>query len=260
MKRIICYLLLIPVLASCASSNKEFNDQTYIEAATLWVQNAAEVRALSYQAFNLAKFQLDKELRKRSRKKRAVVVDVDETVLDNSPYQATNVLDNRAYEKKSWGAWIDKASAKALPGSVEFLKYADSKGVEVFYVTNRKIKGLDATYKNLVKEGFPIKRSNLFLRTTSKSKVARRSEILKKHNIVILMGDTLADFHEAFEDLSIKDRFQAVERFKKEFGKRFIVLPNPMYGDWEGALYDYNWGMTNKEKRAERLKKLYPSR
>jgi 5'-nucleotidase (lipoprotein e(P4) family) len=259
MKKISLFISSLLLFTSCANNSKNYHQQTYMEAATAWVQNAAEVRALSYQAFNLAKLQLDKDLRKRSRKKRAIVVDVDETIVDNSPYQAKNVLENRSYEKKSWNEWIDMADAKALPGAVEFLKYADRKGAEVFYITNRKIRGLDATYKNLVKLGLPVKRKNLFLKTTTSSKQARRNVVLKKHRIVLLMGDTLADFHEAFEELNIKDRFQAVERFKNDFGKKFIVLPNPMYGDWEWAMYNYDYSLKHEEKRALRLKRLYPS-
>ncbi len=85
MKKIILSLLLVPLFVSCSNTSKNYNEQTYMEAATLWIQNAAEVRALSYQAFNLAKFELDRSLKKRSKKRRAIVVDVDETIVDNSP-------------------------------------------------------------------------------------------------------------------------------------------------------------------------------
>ncbi|MBT6326091.1 MAG: 5'-nucleotidase, lipoprotein e(P4) family [Bdellovibrionales bacterium] len=252
-------IFLMFVLVSCASNTKnaQKTNQDHLIASTLWFQSAAEVKALSYQAFNIAKMQLDLDLRKKSNKKRAVVVDVDETIVDNSPYQARNILENKTYNSDSWGKWVSKAKATAIPGSIEFLQYANNKGVEVFYITNRKVRGFDATYKNLVDLGFPVKKENMFLRNKDRSKKVRRSKVLKDHKIVLLMGDNLGDFSEVFEGISTSDRDKAVENSRFEFGKRFIVLPNPMYGDWEGALYDYDFkkSLVEKEKIRKSLLK-----
>jgi len=115
--------------------------------ATLFQQKAAEKRALSYQAFNIAKLSLDSQLKVADlTKPLAVVVDIDETVLDNSPFEAKSILNNSDYPKY-WNEWCQLAAAKPLAGSVEFLNYAKSKGVVVFYITNRKIKFNGTNFK-----------------------------------------------------------------------------------------------------------------
>ena len=122
-------------------------DNEYQVSAVLYMQKAAEYRALAYQAFNLARWQLDadfdkktvKKLPKEQRKKpRAVVVDVDETVLDNSAHQAELIKNRMPFNDNVWTGWVNKRAAKPIPGAVKFLKYAASKGVRVFYITNRK--------------------------------------------------------------------------------------------------------------------------
>ncbi|MCO4793453.1 MAG: 5'-nucleotidase, lipoprotein e(P4) family [Bacteriovoracaceae bacterium] len=260
MKTIFSFLLITLLAQGCANYKvKHDNTQEYLMASTLWMQNAAEVRALTYQAYNIARLRLDHDLKyNKSKKKRAVVVDADETVIDNSPYQARNIFRNESYNSKNWSEWIEEAKADAVPGAVDFLSYAASKGVEVFYITNRKIGGFEATLLNLKNLGFPVKRSNLMLRTKGNSKTERRNKVLENHRIVLLMGDTLADFTEAFEHKGTADRKKIADKFRREFGRKFIVLPNPMYGDWEQALYDYQGGMDLDKKINKRLKSLDP--
>ena len=249
MQKILITALLL-TLGACSTTNQE-----HLTMATLWTQNAGEVRALSYQAFNIAKMKLDKDLRRSSKKTRALVVDVDETVVDNSPFQAQGILDNSSYPT-GWREWIDMANAAALPGAVEFLNYAHKRGVEVFYITNRKVVGFDATYKNLVDLGFPVKKENMMLRLKDSSKKSRRAKVLKNHRIVLLMGDNLGDFSEVFEVDNTKERNDLVDQNKKYFGDRFIVLPNAMYGNWEGAVYDGNMRLPAAEKKKIRHQRL----
>lgn len=257
MKLIIIGICLLGMV-SCGHMG-EHRKAEYTEGATLWVQNAAEFRALSYQAFNSARLYLDRALlTKKSRKKQAVVVDIDETVLDNSPYQALNILKNRSFDRKYWDEWIALAQAKAIPGAIDFLNYSHNKGVEIIYISNRKIKGLDATYKNLLNLGFPVKRQNIFLRTTTSNKEERRQNILKKYDIVLLAGDTLADFSEVFNEKGTNDRNILVDKMRADFGKKFIILPNPMYGDWEGAMYNYEFSTGTEKKEKLRKGHLYP--
>lgn len=249
------------LLVSCSTHkvSHEENTQEYLLASTLWMQNAAEVRALTYQAYNIARLRLDHDLKyNKSKKKRAIVVDADETIIDNSPYQARNILKNESYNSKNWHEWILEAQADAVPGAVEFLSYADSKGVEVFYITNRKINGLEATYVNLKNLGFPIKKENMMLRTGGNSKKSRRAKVLKNHRIVLLMGDTMSDFDEIFDHKSTSERKKLADRYRQEFGRKFIVLPNPMYGDWEQSLYDYKGPYEQERLKKLRLKKLDP--
>ena len=143
-----------------------------------------------------------------------------------------------------------------MPGAVEFLKYANSRGVTVFYVTNRKQIEKDGTYRNLKARGFPeVNDQTLRIRTdpNSDSKEARRQAISSKYHVVLLMGDDLNDFAEVFEkSKTVDSRIEVAERNKSSFGTRFIVLPNPMYGDWENAIYDYNFKLSEVEKSAKR--------
>ncbi|MBL6991076.1 MAG: 5'-nucleotidase, lipoprotein e(P4) family [Bacteriovoracaceae bacterium] len=234
------------LLIGCA---KMPTKQHHMIGATLWVQTSAENKALSYQAFNMARLVLDRDLKQSKHKqKRAIIVDVDETIIDNSPYQAQNIINNESYNSKTWQVWVDKRRAEALPGAVKFLRYADSVGVDVFYVTNRKINKLEATYDNLKQLGFPIKKENLLMRVKSSSKKSRRAKVASNHRIVLLMGDNMNDFSELYEKKSVKDRRLFTDRNKDLFGTYFILLPNPLYGDWEGAVYNYKWRKSDKQK------------
>lgn len=229
----------------------------HLVMSTLYQQTAAEYRALCYQAFNIGKVMLDMDLADKTvNKHRIIVLDIDETVLDNSDFEAKCILESTVYPKY-WDEWCQKASAEPLPGAVEFLKYARANGVSIFYVTNRKEYLKDITIKNLADKGFPhADADHVIARTDEASKEARRQELLNKYHISLLFGDNLNDFAEDFEGLAVKPRKDAVDRFAGEFGKRFIVLPNAMYGDWEDAIYGYNTRIDDSVKFQLRRKAL----
>ncbi len=246
--------------AQQAAAAPQANNE-YQVGATLYVQKAAEFRALSYQAFNLARWQLDADLDKKNVKKlpkteqkrpRAIVVDIDETVLDNSPAQAAGIKDRIAFNQKDWYAWGEMRKAKAIPGAVEFLNYAVSKGVKIFYVSNRDEVQKQATIDNLKSVGFiDVSAENVLLRTTESTKTPRRQQVSQKYRTVIIMGDNLDDFSDVFERKSVGDRFAEVDKIKSEWGKRWIVLPNAMYGTWENAIYEYQ-RLTEQQKAEKR--------
>lgn len=215
--------------------------------STLWFQKAAENQALFWQGYNIAKLRLAEALKKKHSKKLAVILDLDETVLDNSPYQADLILEDKDFPA-SWDAWVDMAKAKALPGAAEFLAFAQKNKVEIFYVTNRKVVGLQGTMQNLKDLGLPLKEENLLMRVKESSKEPRRLSVAKNYEVVLLMGDNLDDFAEDFEQKSVEDRRLAVEQHRAKFGQRFIAFPNPMYGTWQGALYQYNYARTPAER------------
>jgi 5'-nucleotidase (lipoprotein e(P4) family) len=221
--------------------------------ALLWYQTSAEMRALYYQAYNIARLMLDRSLDNPSAKPRAIITDIDETILDNSPYNARQVFSNEVYPT-GWREWVELAQAQALPGAVEFLRYAESKGVHVFYISNRKLEERAATIKNLTAAGFPsVTEERLLLLEKENSKESRRKKISDKYNVVLLLGDNLNDFTDIFERRSVAERSAEVDRLKDEWGRKFIVLPNPYYGDWEAALYEYNFRRSDEEK--DRLRK-----
>lgn len=253
-------LLSLITFAPDAPAQKADNE--YQVGAILWMQTSGEKAALSYQAFTLARMTLDRDLRanRRSRMRRAVVVDVDETILDNSRYQAMLIKTRQNFESKSWTEWCNRAEATALPGAVEFLRYANSRGVRVFYITNRKEIEKEGTATNLKKLGFPnVNDETLLVRTdkNTSAKEPRRLAVSAKYRIVILMGDNLNDFADIFEQSkTVESRLDAVEKTKAQFGTRFIVLPNAMYGDWESAIYGDNNKLTEEEKAAKRKSAL----
>ena len=241
-------------------------DLDYQTAAVLYMQKAAEYRALAYQAFNLARWQLDADLDKKNIKKlpkaerkmpRAVIVDIDETVLDNSPAQARGIRTTTPYNSKDWYAWSNMRKAKAIPGALEFLNYAVSKGVKVFYISNRDdTNERQATIDNLKTLGFQdVSADNLLLRTAESSKDARRAVVTAKYRVVLLVGDNLDDFTSAFERKSVADRFAETDRVKDLWGKRFIVIPNAMYGSWENAIYNHE-RLTEAQKAERRAAAL----
>ena len=240
-------------------------DNEYQVGAILFMQKAAEFRALCYQAFNFGRWQLDADFDKKNLKSlpkdqrkmvRAVVVDIDETVLDNSPHQAELIKNRMPFTNSVWTAWVNRRQAKPIPGAVEFLKYANSKGARVFYVSNRNEAEKQGTIDNLKAVGFPdVSAETVLVRTTESSKEARRQSIMQKHRIVLLMGDNLNDLSNTFERKSVADRFSEVDKAKDVWGKKYIVLPNAMYGDWESAIYEY--GRLNEvEKTQKRLAAL----
>lgn len=233
----------------------------YQTGATLWMQHSAEYRALAYQTYNFAKMLLDHDFRvnRRNKQRRAIVVDADETVIDNSLKQAWDIKYRQAFTNENWLAWCKREEAAAIPGAVEFLNYASKRGVRIFYVTNRSVGEEEtATISNLKKLGFPdATDENVMCRSqeTGSSKESRRQAIMAKHRIVLLMGDNLNDLAKEFEKKSTDDRKKEVDNVKALFGAKYIVLPNPMYGEWENAIYNYE-RLTEEQKAARRNEAL----
>ena len=240
-------------------------DTQYQAGATLFMQKAAEYRALTYQAYNLARWQLDADFDKKNvkrlpkaeqKKPRAVMIDIDETVLDNSPNQAFQIRNRTAFNNKDWLDWVEMRKAKAVPGAVEFVNYANSKGVNVYFVSNRNEVERTATIENLKSVGIiNVRDENVLLRIKDSSKEERRHVILQKHRIVLFIGDNLDDHSNVFEKKSVADRFGEVDKAQALFGKRYIMLPNAMYGTWESAIYDYG-RLTDAEKAEKRAAAL----
>ena len=252
-------LFVLFALVSCTPEKPQTGNEHAV-MGTLYQQSSAEVRALQYQAFAIARIRLDQAgicypgaaLEDSTEKPLAVVVDIDETVLDNSPYQAQGILVNFSYPI-GWNDWCNLSIAEPIPGALDFLNYADSKNVRIYYISNRKEVVREGTIKNLVDKGFPQAiDEQLFLRTESVSKTARRDAVSLNHEIVLLMGDNLTDFADAFAHKSIAERAKEVDDFKAEFGNKFIMLPNSTYGEWEGAVYDYDYKASSEEKDKKR--------
>ena len=224
--------------------------------SVLWYQKAAETKALYLQGYNVATDRLKEILQTPSDKPYSIVLDLDETVLDNSPYQVQNVKDGTAFNPKDWDVWVKKAAAKAVPGAKDFLQYADQNGVQIYYISDRTTSQVDDTIKNLEKEGIPVQGRDhlMFLEDGVKSKEGRRQAVQEKTNLVLLFGDNLVDFAD-FSKTSEADRDKKLDELQKEFGEKFIIFPNPMYGSWESAVYQCK-KLDAKGQTEERLKAL----
>lgn len=260
-KKIFILALLSFAIASCNLSqdkNKTKNSNDHLVMASLWFQRASECRALYYQAFNFAKLSLDQQLSTNNNPKpKAVVVDIDETVLDNSPFEANSIRTGKVFSSKAWKEWVEMAKAKPTAGALPFLKYAQSKGVETFYISNRNVDDLEKTIENLSAFGFPFAdKDHILLKSDTSVKTKRRKRVSESHEILILAGDNIGDFDEILEDRSSEYGFSKVDEMKEEFGKRFIILPNPMYGSWENEVLKSEHKLNALEKETLRKKQL----
>ena len=251
------YILPILLLLTACASTKNVAPGNAISITnggkawtSIWQQRAAEYKALCFQAYNIAKLRVDEGVKNPGSKPWAIVTDIDETLLDNSPYDASRALQNLDYTDATWKGWTDKAIADTVPGAPAFFKYAASKGITIFYITNRNEGGRATTLKNLQLYGLPnADDAHLLLKTTTSSKEARRLNVLKTHNILLLCGDNLPDFDMLYDNHpSEESRIATTRKLEKEFGSRYIVIPNPSYGDFEGALFHFNYKLTNAQK------------
>lgn len=235
---------------------------------TAWVQTAGEYAALCRQAYAVAAWSLEAALEDPtwtaateqanqdvSDLPPAIIVDVDETVLDNSPYQARLILEGARYDEASWADWVERAEAEPVPGAVAFLQAAAARGVTVFYVTNRAAEGKAATERKLRAAGFPFAegRDVLLLKGEngwSSDKQPRRELIARDFRIVLLCGDDLNDFVNGARTGDPGPRQALVARYAGWFGEKWIVLPNPVYGSWEASLFGRDYGLDPLERRA----------
>ncbi|MGP1487865.1 MAG: 5'-nucleotidase, lipoprotein e(P4) family [Peptoanaerobacter stomatis] len=223
---------------------------------TLWYQSSVEAKALYYQGYNVAKTVLDAKIKEKSDKTYAIALDIDETVLDNSPQQAYFAYAMKMYPE-GWKEWVDEAKADPVAGAKEFLNYAKSKGVEVFYISDRKTDQLKATIKNLEDKGLPCadEKHVLLKSKDDKSKEARRQKVAKEYNLIMLFGDNIVDFEE-FEGLTLEQRDEKLKGIADKFGEKYIIFPNPMYGSWESAIYNHDFKKSPQEKEDLRLNTL----
>lgn len=249
-------LSLYTLLGSGSSKESLAGTNEYKEQALLWYRRSAEMTACYHQAYQLAEFRLQKKLDSRmpgSSTPVAVVLDLDETVLDNSPWEAS-LLGSAHHFPYGWADWTAKAEARALPGAVAFLRFADSLGVSIFYVSNRKVHETGPTLQNMLALGLPQADStHLLLRDKDRSKKSRWQQIERTHNILLLVGDNLNDFSELFENQTNDRRRQLADSLRQVFGRRWIVLPNPLYGEWENAAMKYQNDLDYATRRKLRM-------
>ena len=243
--------------------------------SVLYQQTAAERLAGSLQTFRSAKQALDNALADPSwsalpgqdiqGKKPAIIVDVDETVLDNTAYEARMILDGTKYPE-GWVSWGKEAAATEVPGAKDFLNYAASKDVTIFYITNRVVELKEATQNNLTKLGIPWDQTKKTILMRGENnwgsdKGSRRALVAQKYRVLLMAGDNLGDFVDAKDNnLSPQQRKAIVEEYADYWGEKWFMLQNIAYGDWEGALYDFDYSLSPDEVHNTRLESLEPIR
>ena len=242
--------------------------------AVAWSQTAIEHDLLYVQTYRDAQMQLLKALKdprwdalsKNDRVaplkglKPAVVLDVDETALDNSPYQARLIKSGGEYNEADWAAWCKEEAARALPGAVEFTRFAAKHGIAVIFISNRA-KDLDSvTLDNLRQVGFPVSGPDAFLglgtfvegcEQIGTEKGCRRQLISRKYRVLMQVGDQIGDFADVIAN-NAEGRQQAMADYLSWIGTRWFILPNATYGSWEPALFNNDWTLPRKERRRQK--------
>lgn len=203
--------------------------------AVYWYQTSGEAKALYQQGFNSAKNYFD-SVKVKKNKKKAIVVDLDETMMNNSEHAAYQFAYGKSFDPVVWTKWVNAKRATATQGAVEYNNYVNTHGGTVFYVSNRNAKTeLDATIENLKDLGFKgATKDRMMFKTTSSKKEERYREIEKMgYEIVQYIGDNLNDFTDATYKGDISVRNKWVDEHLAEFGTKYIILPNPLYGGFE---------------------------
>ncbi|GAA3913663.1 5'-nucleotidase, lipoprotein e(P4) family [Luteimonas lutimaris] len=277
-------------LAACASTGAR-SDATPATAGTgvvaddnlnavLWVQTSAEYRAAAETVYRAAADQLDAALARpdwdalvpserdnasaTAGLKPAVIMDIDETVLDNSPYQARLIRDQAQYSDPTWDLWVAEKKAKAVPGVVDFARAATEKGVTILYLSNRAVHLKEATLANLKAVGMPVASDDVFLglgtvvpgcEQDGSEKNCRRRLAGQKYRVLMQFGDQLGDFVEVVANTP-QGRDGLLEEYGAWFGERWWMLPNPTYGGWEPALFNNDWAQPKAERRDAKWKAM----
>jgi 5'-nucleotidase (lipoprotein e(P4) family) len=243
-------LAFVIMLTACTSLKRTAHEQKQPGSsaaidgklfAAAYQQRAAEYRALCYQAFNLARLRIDQLPAQESKLPLAIITDIDETVLDNSPEMVEEVLQGVENASGVWREWASRSIADTVPGALAFFRYASAKNITVYYISNRSEGEKTAVIENLQRYSFPnADDEHVLVKQDISSKEARRQSVAATHNIIMLVGDNLADLSSYFDNKkSTEERFANTDLLRTEFGKKFIVIPNTGYGDWEAALYKY---------------------
>ena len=270
-------LILCTFINNIYAKGEEFDNSLQAQSmlSVLYAQSSAEYEASNIQTYVNAKSALDKALNDVTwtaaieqkdnfeNKPPAIILDIDETVLNNVPFQARSIMDGQSYPT-GWLDWMLEESSDAVAGVSDFLEYSQSKGVKIFYVTNRIAVAEDATRNNLKKLGLPLDtdRDVLLMKNENgwtSDKVSRRKLVVKDYRILLLIGDQLGDFLPLDETtLELDARKELADTYKHMWGSKWFMITNPMYGRWEASIYNNEYPDTEDELMQMRLEALKP--
>jgi len=210
--------------------------QPQLPTGIRWFAAAAEQRAAYVQAYRLATSTIEHAAQGRPAGSWGVILDADETTIDNSPYEIQQARLGVPYDSATWDAWVKRGAARALPGVVDFTTRVHALGGHVVIVTNRDQPYCDVTRENIIRVGVPA--DEVLCRTdrANGSKDPRfeavqrgaAPSILPPMDVLMWVGDNIQDFPHLAQSIRT-----APDSALAGFGDRYIVLPNPMYGSWE---------------------------
>ena len=238
--------------AAAPATNGAVAARVALPDSVVWFRTSVEYRATAVQAYRLASRMLDLAIADRAwtaaleqtgdfaSKPPAVILDVDETVLDNSESEERSVREQTVYSEARWAEWCNERKATPIPGALEFTRAAAAKGVTVFFVTNRDRSLEEATRDNLAKYGFPLDAGRDTVLTKGErpewvsDKSSRRSLVARDFRILLLVGDDFGDFVAGARG-TLAARKAIDEANAAMWGVKWIALPNPMYGSWKTA-------------------------
>ena len=234
------------VVANDVAAQEALKQKQQYQAETetmglLWMRTSAEYRALAYQGYNVAMNALKMAVTDPShqRKPLAIVLDADETVVDNTKLMGESIVNgNGRFDAPWWRQAVHQGKSQAMPGAVEFLNEVHKQGVEIFYVSNRYAPvNLDVTIQNFKELGFPsVDKDHVLLFEKDSDKQPRFDMIAKKYYVVVYMGDNAGDFPIGTKGKTLAERNSIIDAHKEDFGTTFVVFPNPAYGSWVSAL------------------------
>tara|TARA_B100001939_G_scaffold90693_1_gene77725 strand:- start:2680 stop:3378 length:699 start_codon:yes stop_codon:yes gene_type:complete len=227
MKKIFLIALTAICTLGCVNSNSRKDHSMY------WQKMSAEYYALCIQAYNMAKLKIDKALINSSKEPLAIIADIDETVLNNLPYNEMLIETGESFSQKTWSEWVNNQEATPIPGALDFFNYVEEQDIEIIYLSNRRVENYEPTKANLISAGFPFDdQTIMLLRDKDGNKESRRKQ-LSGYNVVLLLGDNLSDFNERFYKKSNESRIEGVNSLQQMFADRYILFPNLIYGTWE---------------------------
>lgn len=242
--------IVVPEGANNADAEKNLSQQTM--DAVLWSSSSAEAYYSYLQTYELATIKLNNALsQSKSDKPYAVIMDLDETVLDNSQYQLQLLKQGKTFSSGTWSEWVSGANATDLPGSYDFVNGCRSKGIEIFYISNRSVETMNSTIMNLKSLNFPYAdEDHVYLKEGGESdKTERRNRVFGHYEVLLILGDNLADFSEAFAERGTGMGVNQVVELRSMLMEKFILFPNPMYGPWMNPFYsDSSEGTLNKKE------------
>ncbi|QVM94816.1 5'-nucleotidase, lipoprotein e(P4) family [Pseudomonas sp. SORT22] len=236
-------LLATPLVHAQATTPETTVRSNLLVDAVAWRQTAAEFRALYYQGFNVAKARLDQALaqQKPGDKKPAIISDIDDTILSSNTYWGFLIgQDKEFFDDAVWDRWVAANGPTLTPGALEFLEYAKSRGVEIFYVSSRD-QG-DKTYEYALNNLRALKvpyadEAHVTILRESSNKEPAQHKIAEQYNVLLMLGDNLNDFERSFYVDKVEQRAQLVDASRSKFGGQYIIFPNPTDGHWLKAIF-----------------------